>query len=165
MKKTAFIVPAIILLCAIAAYAMDIIPIPDKIVFDKEAFIKNRTEWNKLNIKDYSFNYNSMGFQIIDWIITVKDGKVASVVWREKEDKPLSLHNGKTIDKLFEEIEQHYGSGNIFKYRNSRYLERINVKYDPQYHFPAQISYGHHFNPNVMVDGNFSFEVRDFKKL
>ena len=110
--------------------------------------------WKQLGLRDYSFAYEPMcmcrGYGLT-YQVEVRDGKVVSF---QHASEPVSLSSSDlprpTVDSLFAWIKNAY----------ARKAAVVRVTYDPELHFPANVSIDRNLN---IIDDEFSFEVRDLR--
>jgi Family of unknown function (DUF6174) len=115
-----------------------------------------QNSWKLLGPRDYSFTYQPVcmcrGSGLL-YRVAVRDGKVVSF---ENGSDPvrLSLRDlpRPTVDSLFAWVKDAY----------ARKAAVVRVTYDPQFHFPANVSIDWDLN---IIDDEFSFEVRDLRPI
>ena len=120
------------------------------------ALALQQNSWEQLGIRDYSFTYQPYcmcrGYGLL-YQVEVRDGKVVSF---EHWSKPVRLSSRDlprpTVDSLFAWVRNAY----------ARNAAVVRVTYDPQLHFPANVSIDWNLN---IIDDEFSFEVTDFKPI
>jgi hypothetical protein len=112
--------------------------------------------WNQLGLREYSFTYQPYcmcrGYGL-NYQVRVRDGKVVSF---QHSSEPVTLSSRDlprpTIDSLFAWVRDAYG----------RKAAVVRVTYDPQLHFPANVSIDWNLN---IIDDEFSFTVTDLRPI
>lgn len=135
----------------------------------KELYERERAAWEELNIKNYQFTRTQLSDA--DWYedpitINIEEGKSPEIVdfWLLPSyytDYPENIHF-KSISELFDCIKSDLDSiksienGTYDGYKTkSVYLK---IKYDPQYHYPIEYSWG--IGP--VLGGWYNFKVTEF---
>lgn len=146
-----------ILLLAAACRPMPVasLPAPDTSDTPSE-LVSQENSWKQLGLRDYSFTYQPMcmcrGYGLL-YQVAVRDGQVVSF---QNGSAPVSLSSRElprpTVDSLFAWIKDAY----------VRKAAVVRVTYDPQLHFPANVSIDWNLN---IIDDEFSFEVRDLRPI
>jgi hypothetical protein len=126
-------------------------PVTAKVLSDLDSEQKS---WNRLGLRDYSFRYQPdcmcRGYGV-NYQVRVSNGEVVSF---QQGSEPVNLSSRDlprpTIDSLFAWVRDAY----------ARKAAVVRVTYDPQLHFPANVSID--WNLNV-IDDEFSFTVTDVR--
>jgi hypothetical protein len=136
--------------------------------FDYETFIKESTLWLLSDTLYYKFNYYSDGFYPVDTIITVQNNEFESQILNPAAQPNFFEYSGPppTISTLYEDMEYAY-TKNAGKEPSAddRYLTGVSVEFDKINHIPVEVKYTYHVPPNLAVDGNSEYEIRDFTIL
>jgi hypothetical protein len=106
-----------------------------------------REQWEKVRPAHYSFTYSVTGWAP-HWVqkTEVSEGQVVSSTCTN-DGKPFDPCENLTIDVVFDRVE--------------RSLDGIaELEYDPQWHFPADVSY-----EGSAEEAGWGFVIRDFTKL
>ena len=135
-----------------------------KVTFDKKTFFEQKQLWQASNTKDYEYQFHANGFYGYWGTVTVENGNFKnyqSVL--EFFPSSIPLHHS-TIDNIYSTIEEMFNTSNGAK-KSDFYYTEISVQYDKTNHIPIKFVYEFYQSPNLAVDGNFHFEITDFKKL
>lgn len=112
---------------------------------------RRRNQWQRLNIRDYQFDYQIAAFaQIPPVTIYVGDNSVFRVTSKQTGQPLPNPTSYPTIDSLFNTAARVLG--------NSNYDTHIN--YDGTYGFPTVIDAG-----SMMPDAGFTIMAHDFARL
>lgn len=116
--------------------------------------------WKELNIKDYQFVYSDENGSLGK--ITVKDG-----IFHESTGKhtPYGDAPFKTIDELFEVIEDGLASDNDHAHHSQHIRTSFSVRYHPQYHYPEYYSVIYVMATSGWGGNGWSFDVSRFSRL
>ena len=118
----------------------------------------HRLEWKRSHPQSYAFTYRDQCFCAGSflWVrITVVADRVLHAELMPAQDpnvRKSSEFRRPTVDSLFTWIADAY----------ARRSDRINVQYDPKFHFPAHAAIDWRAN---MIDDEFSFDVQDFTPI
>lgn len=105
-----------------------------------------REQWEAARPAHYSFTYEATGWTPnIVKAIEIKENEVVSVSC-SGSSAPNFPCEGLTIDELFDWVE--------------RSVDDAEVKYDPQWHFPAKVDFA-----GTSEEGGWGFVVTDFATL
>lgn len=146
-----------ILLLAGACRSIPVASLPATVASDTPSELESQqSSWKQLGLRDYSFTYTPLcmcaGYGVL-YQVGVRDGKVVSF---QTGFQPVSLSlrdlPRPTVDSLFAWINNAY----------VRKAAVVRVTYDPQLHFPANVSIDWNLN---IIDDEFSFEVRDLRPI
>ena len=119
---------------------------PEGVSFEEDKYIEQKTEWEKLGIKNYSFDYDLVEceFGIPSWKfhVTVVDG-VGSI---NLYDYPYSVNPFENqlyyidcIEDLFARVDTIYKTGKQ-DFESGKYIYvRIDVNYNFEYSFPEYV--------------------------
>ena len=146
-----------ILLLAAACRSIPVASLPTPVASGPASELESQqSSWNQLGLRDYSFTYTPMcmcaGYGRL-YEVGVRDGKVVSF---QSGSQPVSLSlrdlPRPTVDSLFAWIKDAY----------VRKAAVVRATYDPQLHFPANVSIDWNLN---IIDDEFSFEVSDLRPI
>jgi hypothetical protein len=128
--------------------------------FDYTTFKSEKSNWQALDIKDYTYEYYSAGFFYYHLLVEVEDGEY-------KNSSPLTNSEldiyTNTINDIYTKIESDYLSEkNKLRPDYELYLKEIDIEYDVDFHFPHKVSYIYHIPEGTEVDGNPWFRITNF---
>jgi len=172
MKKYhSFIIAAVVFFSvAVTSFLSSCKQEPD-VAFDSKTFFHNKKQWEQLNIKDYSFEYQIGGLVgLLPCTIVVRDGKIHELIPKDDRIPPgvlLDNHSGHymTIDDIFKEIENTFNNP-IYRKENKNtywYCHEIRVEYDETYFYPRYVAFKHSGKNMYITDTDTSINVTQFE--
>ena len=132
------------------------------IKFDREEFDKQRAEWQKADIKDYSFtlSYFSSATGPLEETITVLNGKVTG------DSDNGDIHWFKSsVSGIYESIETIFDSkkDNINDNPDYKVSDLIlEIEYDNEYNFPKKATYTVGYEKPVDGGGGYVLNISSF---
>jgi len=140
---------------------------PD-VTFDSKAFAYNKKQWEQLNIKNYSFEYQWGGFGFVaPCTILVRDGKIQELIPKDERFSDYVERHAEsymTIDDIFKEIENAFNNPTYIGVdKNSQwYYNEILVEYDKTYFYPKFVAFNYKGKLGI-TDTDFSYSITNFE--
>ena len=137
------------------------------VTFDSKAFAYNKKQWEQLNIKNYSFEYQWGGFGfVVPCTIVVRDSKIQELIPNDERYSHLELNpeHYMTIDDIFKEIENTFNNPMYKKYDKNTYwyCHEILVEYDEIYFFPKFVAFNHRGKNMGITDTDYCHRITYF---
>ena len=133
--------------------------------FDLKTFEQELQAWNNAKIAKYEYTYKSFGFISNKYKVKVEGDKCEIT---DEYTGETSLDVDYRIENIFGKIKTIYDKSQgaqINKCDNYFYYSRIDVEYDNVNHIPLSIKYTYEVPENFVVDGDFYYEIENFKIL
>jgi len=150
MKKN-ILLSTFAITCLFSACAVDA-DTSYKVHFNEVEFKKQRTLWEELNIKNYTYTYeNASNHGKSRWDVQVKDGVV------------LNKNNSEdyTINEIFDVVEMMY-KGALKQNSSDKYSVSIIVTYNKEFYFPEKIEYDTSYRENILGGNSYQISVENF---
>ena len=138
------------------------------VAFDKKAFAYNKKQWEQLNIKDYSFEYQvSCLCFLYPCTIVVREGKIQELIPKDERFAHYiesMFEHYMTIDDLFKVIEKTFNSPMYEKVDKKIYwyCHEIPVEYDETYFYPKFVAFNHKGTMGI-TDTDVSYRITYFE--